>query len=615
MTIFGAPFHASYGQASVDPLSNFVELPEFNFEKDIDALCRRKLEPDRIPLFLHEATHHWCFDTPVFYALYILQFRALGGLCKIANKQEVDEWDVIDDIYRSRAVVDFYRPIIEGLALFAEYVAVPRGEYTYSHPFTQVNVLCGGWLEKVHEKERPRAVLNLLTGARTSGSFVRKKAGLLAMPFDPARSPYLTGHVLVCSMWRALLMRGVSMLTNTDAFLSYLRSYFFFDYDLIAILINNELHENAIVQSIGQHLMRRIIRLISPDLSILLALRNPKDEKDTAEDVFRRYSNKALNAAVADWDTNDCVALEPSHIGLRRRSTWFHKAKVLGLDTVFSPIRGVLIDEAKVAQTQKQLLAAFDWLLAEKDELESLAIVKETAFRILMHRPNLTLCRCPVRAIVENGRCVAALETGKLNMRAATGTQSGEHKGRLELVVSSRIVHPLAYVYADGKLIGMAVPPQLTDPNQGDILGGVEFQQFVQIFKKVIAEDVSVLDSYVQILTGSYEQRIFEAVDHVYDTVFMALFPSSDWLNARPKMQEDGLRGFESASFAGVRGLASLSQLSCFPISDTGWKALASEIREDGGSPDPVDEAMRFFGPDSRMPLMEQKDAHWLIWI
>src|ERR1700685_3917699 len=106
MSIFGAPFHASYDRASVDALSNFVELPEFNFERDMHELLRQKLDPDRFPLFLHEATHHWCFDTPVFCALFIPQFRALGGLLKIADRHETDQWDIINDIYRFRAVID-----------------------------------------------------------------------------------------------------------------------------------------------------------------------------------------------------------------------------------------------------------------------------------------------------------------------------------------------------------------------------------------------------------------------------------------------------------------------------------------------------------------------------
>jgi hypothetical protein len=65
------------------------------------------------------------FDSPVFYALFLLQSRALGGLWQIANGRRIEELDVVDDIYRYRAVVDLYRPILEGLALFAEYVALP----------------------------------------------------------------------------------------------------------------------------------------------------------------------------------------------------------------------------------------------------------------------------------------------------------------------------------------------------------------------------------------------------------------------------------------------------------------------------------------------------------
>jgi hypothetical protein len=615
MNIFGAPFHASYGRASVDALSNFVEFPEFDFEGDIHAFFRRKPDPDGIPLFLHEATHHWCFDTPIFWALYILQFRALGGLCKIAKKQQVVQWDIIDDIYRCRAVTDLYRPIIEGLALFAEYVALPRGRFIYSHPFSQVTALCDGWLkEELEGEEQLKAAMSLVMVARKSTGSARKKAGLLSMPFDPGGSPYLTGHMLVCSIWRAMLMQGVSMFTNTDAFLSYLRSYFFFDYELIAILMNNELHETAIVQAVAQHLQLRILRLFNPDLSTVFALQDPREaETGTAKDIFERYSIKTLKRAVADWDTNDCVAVDPSRLVVRRTSTWFRKAGISGLDAVFGPIRGVLTDEAKAAKTQKQLIAAFDWLLEETDESEILTSVKVTAFEILRHRPNLALCRCPVRAVIGNGRCVVNLKTATVTMAAATGAQSGEYEARLELVVSSRMVHTFACVYADGKLIGASLPPELIDQEQTG--GGVEVHRLSQILREVTNEDASVADSFVPLLIGSYEQVISQAVDHVYDTAFMALFPHADWSAARLKMRENGLLGFESASSAGVRGLARLSHISCLPIPKAAWNALLSEIREDGDSPDPVDEALRFFGPKSMMPLMWQYDTHWQVWV
>jgi hypothetical protein len=150
-------------------------------------------------------------------------------------------------------------------------------------------------------------------------------------------------------------------------------------------------------------------------------------------------------------------------------------------------------------------------------------------------------------------------------------------------------------------------------------------RSWVQVLGEVTQNDESVADSCVPILIEAYEQAISQAVDHVYDTVFMALFPRSGWLMAlfprsgwldtRPKMREHGLRGLEDASFAAVRGLARLSQISCHPIPEAPWETLVSEIREDGDSPDPVDEAMRFFGPKSRMPLIGQEGTHWLTWI
>jgi hypothetical protein len=606
-----------YSRASVDALSNFVKFPEFDWEKDTDALLQRKLDPARVPLFLHEATHHWCFDSPVFYALFILQVRALGGVWQIANKRQIDEFDVIDDNYRYRAVVDLYRPILEGLALFAEYVALPRGQFIYSHPFSQMQVLCAGWFD---EKENTRKATNrLLAAARGSAEFLRKKAGLLSMPFEASRSPYLTGYMLVCSIWRAMLGHRIDLFAgNTDAFLSYLRSYFFFDYELIAILMNNQLHETAIVQTIGQHLIRRIIRLVNSDLSILDALKHA-DEKSILEDILQRYSVGTLKSAVSDWDTNDLVAINPHRIVMRTKGNWFRKIGISGLDGAFKPVKGVLNDDAKAAETQKQLLSAFNWLLPNTNEGDDhLAAIKQVAFAQLFERTKLVMLQIPTQATIGDGRCAMTLRTGKLTMDAAKGAQPGVYNARLDLAVSSRVVNPLAYIWADGRLIGMSLPPQYgskLDVNDVTTMrDGATFRELVEILKEVTKTDKSVADSYVGIFTDSYEEAIVKSIDRVYDTVFMGLFANTDWSAAHDRMREHGLLGLESASFAAVRGIACLSQLSCFPISEGGWNKFVSSIRADGDLPDPVDEAMRLFGPESKMPLMLRTDTHWL-WI
>jgi hypothetical protein len=615
MSIFGAPFHSSYSRASVDALSNFIEFPEFNFEQDAHALLQSKLDSDRIPLFLHEATHHWCFDSPVFYTLFILQVRALGGLWKIANRGKPDEFDIIDDIYRYRAVVDLYRPILEGLALFAEHVALPRGETNYSHPFTQMYMLSRGLLG---EKENVRRASNaLLAAARASSDLTRKKAGLLSMPLGASRSPYLTGYMLVCSIWRAMLNHHVDLFVNTDAVLSYLRSYFLFDYELIAILMNNQIHEGLIVDTIAQHLMRRMLRLFNPDLSILVALNDAKNESNF-EAISKKYSIATLKSAISDWERNEPVAINPQHLLMRTKSNWFRKVGISGLDGVFKPIKGILNDEGKAVQTQEQLIRAFDWLLPT-NEGQDLAAIKQFAFAQLHERTKLIMLQTPVQATIEDGKCTITLPTGKLKLDSARGTLPGIYDARLELFLSSRIVNPLAYVWANGKVVGVFLPHELERKLDLEAIGsmheGDKFRKIVQFLNEISEKDEAITDSYVRILIDSYEKTIANAIDHAYDTVFMGLFGETTWAAARDEMREHGLLGLTNASFAAVRGLASLSQLSCFPISEVGWNKLVSNIRADGDLPDPVDEAMRFFGPDSRMPLMARINTHWLVWV
>jgi hypothetical protein len=279
----------------------------------------------------------------------------------------------------------------------------------------------------------------------------------------------------------------IDLLTNTDAFLSYLRSYFFFDYDLIAILLDDELHETAIVQAVGQHLQRRIVRLTDPPMSALLAIQSQNDGGRGVQDIFRENGIETLSAAVADWDTNDQLALNPSRVEMYRTGTVSRKASISGLDAMSEPVKGILVDPTRAAETQKRLLATYDWLLEEDDEPEELSIIKRIAFRQINYRTLLVLCGWPVQAVIEDGHCAVVWDGGKITMAAASAAVLGAHTARLEIAVSSRIIQPMAFVWGDERLIGAGLPSELSgmlqDPAIGKGLGAFESHKFIAIFE------------------------------------------------------------------------------------------------------------------------------------
>lgn len=624
MNLFGAPFHSTYERSSVDAFSNFVELPEFNFEPDIEGLLRGRMNIERLPLFLHEATHHWCFDTPVFYALYLIKFRALASLTKLTNHEQVEELDIVDDIYRYRAMVDLYRPIIEGLALFAEHITLPRGNFTYSHPFTQMLGMCKGWLEEMSSQGSiQQNVTKLLFAARSNDAHIRKKGGLLAMPFDPGRSPYLTGYTLICGIWQAMMHGGLAFIANTDAFLSYMRSYLFFDYELIAILLNDSLHENAIVEHIARHLIRRLLRLFNHDLTKLLALQalerggytesEARQEEMSLKEIWKLYSPESLEKALAEWDTNDLANSKTIRVVRRANSSLFHRRGISGLERVFKPIKGILNDATIERQAQKKLIAAYEWMIPCHGDSKEANTLREFVFGNLLERTNLVLCGCEVRATVKDNRCTLHWNGRIMVMAAAPGALPGKYSARLDLVISSRVQQPLMYVYADDRLVGLAVPDALLKAISMEIRpletrGGSAFQKFVTILRTTTEESPLIADSLVAILTEGYETAIRETVDHVYDTVFMAMAPHADWAAEREKMRVRGLLGFEDVSFAAIRGLARFSQVSGVPMSTKAWNEMVAHIRGDGDVPDLVDEAVRCFGQGSKFPLIFSDD-------
>src|SRR5260370_6518835 len=178
--------------------------------------------------------------------------------------------------------------------------------------------------------------------------------------------------------------------------------------------------------------------------------------------------------------------------------------------------------------------------------------MKENEFAHLVQRTNVVLCRCEGSATSKKGQCVVIWNNSEITMDAVKGVAAGSYQVRLELVVSSRVHHPLAYAYADGKVIGASLPKEFRAqiaPGMSEIRGGKEFQRFVEILKDFTTEDPVVADSYIPMLTEAYERGIAQTVDHVYDTAFMSLFPRTDWGAARGKMLEHGFLGIGNRRF------------------------------------------------------------------
>src|SRR5260370_14841734 len=107
------------------------------------AAARRRLDPEVLPTLLHEVCHHWCFHSPVAAAVSVAHLNATRVLAAPRTPTFDDEIHVARLYARAQALSVLLRPIAEGLALFAEFDALPGRSRIQTKPMTFVMMMAG----------------------------------------------------------------------------------------------------------------------------------------------------------------------------------------------------------------------------------------------------------------------------------------------------------------------------------------------------------------------------------------------------------------------------------------------------------------------------------------
>src|SRR5437879_12139926 len=84
----------------IDPVSNVTLLSSVDLEAHLGSLIELDLPRSCLPAFLHEATHHWSFFSPVGVAMALLKLRARRRAALGALGEAVEPGDVIVDVVR-----------------------------------------------------------------------------------------------------------------------------------------------------------------------------------------------------------------------------------------------------------------------------------------------------------------------------------------------------------------------------------------------------------------------------------------------------------------------------------------------------------------------------------
>src|SRR5262245_1869458 len=263
-SLFGG--EASSEFARIDLVSNHTI---FRDPSHFRALIRGEdLPVESYSSCIHEATHHWCFISPVGTALSLLYLsvakRALRWLAT-GNQSKLHE--AADDLLTFEAAVTWLRPLSEGLAQFAEYDVLPpeRSALTSPPTFSTLLHLCNlhRRLQSEPDNDPTPALYELaddITRWRVSWKSIDRKSELLLQPIEAEGSGYLLGYLAVKQIWKSA-RRFYEELKDADVFMMLLRKIVFGDYALVAELLDRKRRPGERVLRFGSALYDRLYLL------------------------------------------------------------------------------------------------------------------------------------------------------------------------------------------------------------------------------------------------------------------------------------------------------------------------------------------------------------------
>lgn len=273
------------GSGVTDWISNVTRIAPASGEDPRPWLTPIASGNDRLLTFVHEATHNWCFNSAVVHAQMYVAGRAelnataylmlqddpaedaeaspthllqlIGAMLRaaiedprprfgdrVAEVRDQLGYYIHDDVIRLEVVNELFRPLAEGLALFAEYDAVSRLRSRAWSPLPTAIAWNFAGLKRFQDQPllEPTITITQIAGeklhdARLSEWAITTKATVLRAPFRSEGGGYLPGYLTVKSMWGYLFRQDARLYGESDLVLTYLRSYFFEDVDLAAELL------------------------------------------------------------------------------------------------------------------------------------------------------------------------------------------------------------------------------------------------------------------------------------------------------------------------------------------------------------------------------------------
>jgi hypothetical protein len=395
---------------------NFFTNSLFLMDLPMSEYIRSALEgriPDRLlPVFLHETTHHWCLSGSVGKALAQLELEIHRDSGEQPGKRSRN-WLVLT------AARSLLEPLLEGLALFAEFDIYPGCASTISGPLAWVTRL-------FHHGEMPQDNVTLdtslgalLTAYRLSDAALNKKSGILVRPLKSEEGGYLLGYLAIKAVW-AEAKRNSRRLYDADLFLSYIRNLVFDDCGLVELLLEEPSDVEVTFNSLCTRLHCRLKLFGSADLESRVTL----FEQAISERGMLDGAWESLYLETEDVNRSHELLYQRGIVSApgNLRSSWKP-----------SP--------AETLSENKRLL--YEYLLQDPDQLQDkirhLDRTEVNRFfadaALLHHRPFLRIHSATVRVVVDEQRMCRVFAAGALlfSVHADPEAPIGEGEATLAL--------------------------------------------------------------------------------------------------------------------------------------------------------------------------------------
>ncbi len=285
------------GRSVTDPVTNWVLIAGVEIDRDLANMLQAGRYPNKyLGDFLHELMHHWCFLSPVGTALSLLQMRARrNALLHIIETSEYPNNDldkIAEDTLRYEAAIGVLRPLAEGLALFADFDAFPGNSEIMSIIMSLTLVHFTDWRGTSNSNTRLNLLRERLFSHRLSNFTRERKANLYVQPLSAEGGGYLLGYLFVKNLMYLLQNQSNShKLFDSDFYMTFLRSFIYEDYGLVAMLLDKEKQLNPFtmdkqepVQATFQYLVDRFTQL----------------QKFTTDKILAQFENAVLTNTVRE---------------------------------------------------------------------------------------------------------------------------------------------------------------------------------------------------------------------------------------------------------------------------------------------------------------------------